>query len=570
MSYLHRRDFLALLGGRRPEATAPEAVPDLALSPAIEARLAQRTAHPPTSGLAPYTGPWTRAEVIHLLRRALFGPTKADVAYFLTKTPAQAVHEIVYAPYSPPPGPVNDYNNPNFTDPDVPFGQSFLQAPLNIMAEPYRIESVRGWWLRLMLSSGRSIREKMTLFWHNHIPVEFSVVPLGSALYRYNQTLRQHALGRFKDLIRAVTLDPAMLFYLNGYLNSRQAPDENYAREIQELFVIGKDLPQHYTEDDVKAAARLLTGWRTDGFSTFFSAFHHDSGDKQFSAFYNHRLIKGRSGPSAGAAELEDFLDMLLEHPEAARFLCRKIYRFFVYHDISPEVEQNVIEPLAQVFRDSNYDIALVLETLFSSEHFFDVLNRGAIIKSPVDFAVGLFRYFDIAMPPTTDLFDRLIISFQINVALGAMMQLPGDPPNVSGWPAYYQKPLFDKMWINTATLPKRGEATDVLMYAGLYGLNNRVAIDPLAWATGLSNPANVNALIDESAEMLLGLPISKEVKDTLKPILLSNLPDEAYWTYGWQLWQANPSDPTLSGALRVRLQAYLQRVLQMEEMQLC
>ena len=570
MSYLHRRDFLTLLGRSRPSAASSEAALDVALSPAVEAHLAQRTVHPPTSGLAPYTGPWTRAEVIHLLRRTLFGPTKSDVDYFLGKSMAQAVSEILRAPYTPPPGPVNDYNNPNFTDPNVPFGQSFLNAPLHPMAEPYRIESVRGWWLRLMLNSGRSIREKMTLFWHNHIPVEFSIVPLGSALYRYNQTLRQHALGNFKDLIRAVTLDPAMLFYLNGYLNSRQAPDENYAREIQELFVIGKDLPQHYTEDDVKAAARLLTGWRTDGFSTFFSAFHHDAGDKQFSAFYQNRLIKGRSGPNAGAIELEEFLDMLLAHPEAARFLCRKIYRFFVYHHISPEVEQNVIEPLAQIFRDSNYEILPVLETLFQSEHFFDVLNRGAMIKSPVDLAVGLFRYFDVSMPPASDLFDRLFISYQINVALGAMMQLPGDPPNVSGWPAYYQKPLLDKVWINTATLPKRAEATNAMVYVGLYGLNHRVAIDPLKWAAGLSNPANVNALIHESLEMLLGLPVSQQVKDTLKPILLSNLPDEAYWTYGWQLWEANPNDPTLSGALSIRLQAYLQRVLQMEEFQLC
>lgn len=570
MSYLHRRDFLTLFSARRSESVAPEAFSEPILSPPLEDLRARRSAHPPTTGLAPYTGPWTRAEVIHLLRRALFGPTKADVDHFLNKTMSQAVHEILHAPYVPPPVPVNDYNNPNFTDPQVPYGQSFANAPLNPLAEPYRIESVRGWWLRLLLNGGRSIREKMTLFWHNHIPVEFSIVPLGSALYRYNQTLRNHALGNFRTLIRAITLDPAMLFYLNGYLNSRQAPDENYAREIQELFVIGKDLPQHYTEDDVKAAARLLTGWRTDGFTTTFSPFHHDVGDKQFSAFYNHRLIKGRSGPNAGAIELDEFLDMLLAHPEAARFVCRKIYRFFVYHDISPEVEQNIIEPLAQIFRSNNYEILPVLETLFQSEHFFDPLNHGAVIKSPVDMTVGLFRCFGVQIPATADLFDRLVISFQINLAMAGMMQHLGDPPNVSGWQAYYQKPLFDKVWINTATLPKRAEATDTMVYAGVSGVNSRVVIDPLAWAATLSNPSNVNALIEESLELLLGLPVSQEAKDSFKAILLSNLPDESYWTYGWLLWQNNPNDPTLSGTLRIRLQAYLQRVLQMEEFHLC
>lgn len=569
MSYLHRRDFLALLAAPYLSTAAQEASSEPALSATLEAHLARRSAAPLTSGLTPYSGPWTRAEVLHLLRRTLFGPTKADVDYFLSQPMEHAVYEILHAPYTPPPGPVNDYNNPNFTDPQVPSGQSFLNAPLNPMAEPYRIESVRGWWLRLLLSSGRSIREKMTLFWHNHIPVEFSIVPLGSALYRYNQTLRDHALGNFRSLIRAITLDPAMLFYLNGYLNSRQAPDENYAREIQELFVIGKDLPQHYTEDDVKAAARLLTGWRTDGFTTTFSPFHHDAGDKQFSAFYNNRLIKGRSGPKAGALELDDFLDMLLDHPEAARFICRKIYRFFVYHNISPEVEQNVIEPLAHIFRSNNYEILPVLETLFQSEHFFDPLNRGAIIKSPADMTVGLFRGFNLSMPTGADLLDRLVISYQINLAMAAMMQHLGDPPNVSGWQAYYQKPLFDKVWITTATLPKRAEATDVMVYTGLFGTNSRIAIDPLAWASTLSNPSEVDALVEESLDLLLGLSVSQPVKDSLKAILLSNLPDESYWTYGWLLWQNNPNDPTLSGALRIRLQVYLQRVLQMEEFHL-
>lgn len=570
MSNLHRRDFLTLFQNKyRPYADL-EAQTIAAPPAALEALAARRTASPPDSGLAPYAGPWTRAEVIHLLRRTLFGPTKADTDYFLGKTMQQAVNEILYAPYTPPPGPVNDYNNPDFSDPAVPFGQSFLNAAYNPAAEPYRAESVRAWWLRQMLGSGRSIREKMTLFWHNHIPVQFQQALFGSMLYRYNKTLRDDALGNFKTLVRDITLDPAMLFYLNGYLNSKFAPDENYAREIQELFVIGKDLPAHFTEADVKAAARLLTGWRTDGFSTYFFANEHDTDDKQFSAFYNNRLIPGRSGPGAGAAELDDFLDMLFDHPEAARFVCRKLYRFFVYHDISPQTEQNVIEPLAQIFRNNDYEILPVLDALFKSEHFFDVLNRGAVIKSPADMAVGLFRQFGIQLPGSADPFDTFAMSFQINQALAAMLQHIGDPPNVSGWQAYYQRPLFDKIWINTGTLPRRGQITDVMVFTGVFGFNNRAVIDPLTWAAGLSNPSNVNALINESLEQLFGLPVSQTVKDTLKPILLSNLPDESYWTLGWSLWQANPSDQTLAGAIRIRLQAYLYRVLQMEEFQLC
>lgn len=568
MSHLDRRAFLA--PGRRAKTfSMPLENQTIERIPALETKRAARAASPPDSGLAPYAGPWTRETVIHLLRRALFGPVKADVDYFLGKTMETAVNEILYAPFTPPPPPVNDYNNPDFTDPDVPFGETFENTPLNVNAEFYRVESTRAWWTRLMLNSGQSIREKMTLFWHNHLPVQFAEAFFGSMLYRYTKTLRANALGNFKTMMREITLDPAMLIYLNGYLNSRLAPDENYAREIQELFVIGKDLPQHFTEDDVKAAARLLTGWKTDGFAPFFFANDHDTGDKQFSAFYNNRKITGRSGPGAGDAELDDFLDMLFEHPEAARFVCRKLYRFFVFHDIDAQTEQNVIEPLAQIFRDNNYDILPVLDVLFKSEHFYDTLNRGVVIKSPVDMSVGLFRQFGVTLPGSADLLDNFVISLYLNYSMSAMLQMPGDPPNVAGWQAYYQIPGFDKLWINTGTLPKRGEFTAAMVFFGINAVNNKAVIDPLSWASSLTNPSNVNDLINESLELLLGLPVSQTVKDSLKPILLSGLPNESYWTIGWSLWQGDPSNEMLAGAIRTRLQAYLWRVLQIEEYQL-
>lgn len=569
MSHLDRRTFLNFAKRTyRPFAAST----DQTLAPvsaALEEKIASRTASPPNSGLAPYTGPWTTDEVIHLLRRTTFGPIKADVDYFAGKTMAAAVDELLYSPYTPPAPPVNDYNNPNFTDPVVPFGQSFLNASFEPGAEPYRAESVRAWWVRGMISSGRSIREKMTLFWHNHVPVQFTEALFGSMLYRHNQLYRDHALGNFKTMMRAITLDPAMLIYLNGYLNSKFAPDENYGREIQELFVIGKDIPDHFTENDVKAAARLLTGWRTDGFSTFYFTNEHDTGDKQFSAFYGNRLIQGKSGPSSGGAELDEFLDMLFGHPEAARFVCRKLYRFFVFHDIDPTTEQNVIEPLAQIFRNNNYDILPVLDTLFKSEHFFDVLNRGAVIKSPVDMVLGLFRLFGVKLPGAADPLDNFLMSYQINVRMADMLQVPGDPPNVAGWQAYYQKPFLDKLWINTATLPERGRFTDTMVFAGIFGFNGRAIIDPLAWAATLSDPANINTLIDESLQLLFGLPVSQTVKNSLKPILLSGLPNDAYWTVAWELYEANPSDPMVAGVVQVRLQAYLYRVLQIEEFHL-
>ena len=569
MSHLDRRTFLNF--AKKPyRPTASFANQTLAPIPAaLEEKIAARTASPPTSDLTPYSGPWTQDEVIHLLRRTTFGPIQADVDYFKGKTMQAAVDELLNPAYTAPAPPVNDYNNPNFTDPAVPFGQSFLDASFEPTAEAYRAESVRAWWVRQMMNSHRNIREKMTLFWTNHVPVQFTEALFGSMLYRHNMIYRENALENFKTMMRAITVDPAMLIYLNGYLNSKFAPDENYAREIQELFIIGKDLPDHFTEDDVKAAARLLTGWRTDGFSTFYFANEHDTGNKQFSAFYGNRLIQGKSGPSSGDAELDEFLDMLFDHPEAARFICRKLYRFFVYHDIDAATEQNIIEPLAQIFRDNNYDILPVLDTLFKSEHFFDTLNRGAVIKSPVDMVLGMFRLFGIQLPGSADLLDTFFISFQMGARMADMLQVPGDPPNVAGWQAYYQKPFLDKLWINTATLPERGRFTDGMVFTGIFGLNNRAIINPLTWAATLSDPADINTLIDESLFLLFGLPVSQTVKDSLKPILLSGLPNDAYWTVAWELYEANPSDPMLAGVVQVRLQAYLYRVLQIEEFHL-
>ncbi len=569
MSHFDRRTFLSLAKKPyRPFAsiTSQTLAP---ISTVLEEKIAARAASPPNSGLAPYTGPWTRNEVIHLLRRTTFGPIQADVNYFLGKGMVASLDELLSPAYSPPLPPVNDYNNPNFTDPVVPFGESFLNATFEPGAEPYRAESVRAWWVRQMMGSGRSIREKMTLFWHNHVPVQFTEALFGSMLYKHNVLYRENALGNFKSMMRAITLDPAMLIYLNGYLNSKFAPDENYGREIQELFVIGKDLADHFTEDDVQAAARLLTGWRTDGFSTFYFANEHDTGNKQFSAFYGNRLIQGQSGPGSGDTELDEFLDMLFSHPEAARFVCRKLYRFFVYHDIDAATEQNIIEPLAQIFRDNNYEILPVLDKLFRSEHFFDVLNQGAVIKSPVDMVIGLFRSFGIQLPGAADPLDNFLITYQMGVRMADMLQVPGDPPNVSGWQAYYQKPFLDKLWINTATLPERGRFTDGLVFTGIFGFNSRAIIDPLTWAATLSDPGNINILIDESLELLFGLPVSQTVKNSLKPILLSGLPNDSYWTIAWELYEANPGDPMVAGAVQVRLQAYLYRVLQIEEFHL-
>jgi uncharacterized protein (DUF1800 family) len=187
-----------------------------------------------------------------------------------------------------------------------------------------------------------------------------------------------------------------MLYYLNGRLNTKRAPDENYARELQELFTLGKGSGSKYTEDDVKQTARVLTGFTinptTSPFSTSFVSANHDTGDKTFSSFYGNTVIKGRTGINAGMDELKDLLDMIFNVEEVSKFICRRLYKYFVYYELDSTIETNVIEPLAKVFRDNGYEIKPVLKTLFESEHFYDVWNRGAMIKDPLSHTVGYLR----------------------------------------------------------------------------------------------------------------------------------------------------------------------------------
>ncbi|MBD0278973.1 MAG: DUF1800 domain-containing protein, partial [Flavisolibacter sp.] len=416
------------------------------------------------SGIQPYTGNWSRNELQHLLKRTLFGSAKADLDYFSNKSLAQVVNELLNpsAPLSAPP--VNDYNSATLTDPAVQPGQTWMNAPTNDgTINSARRTSFKKWWTGLMINQDRSLREKMTLFWANHFGTESSDIGNANYVYGHHALLRQNALGNFKALVKAVTIDAGMLRYLNGYLNTAAAPDENYARELQELFTLGKGPAVQYTEDDVKKAAKVLTGWRINGttFTTYFDPTRHDTTAKQFSSFYNGTTISGKSG-AAGANETDELIDMIFKKDEVSKFICRRLYRWLVYYKIDEATEANMIEPLAKIFRDNNYEIKPVLSTLLQSEHFFDVLNQGCLIKSPVDHVIGCLRELNVAFPNgTTEYADAYGMWNYIFGWLNSMSQNIGDPPNVSGWPAYYQEPQYHEIWINSDTLPKRNRFTD-------------------------------------------------------------------------------------------------------------
>jgi uncharacterized protein (DUF1800 family) len=525
------------------------------------------------SGLNPHSGPWTSNEVQHLLKRTMFGSTRADINYFKTKTVSQAVDELLNPAAPLPAPPVNDYNSATVIDPAVQPGQTWINAPTNDgTINSLRRQSFKKWWTGVLINQDRSIREKMTLFWANHFGTETNDIVNAHWVYWHHALLRQNALGNFKQLIKAVTIDAGMLRYLNGYLNTNTAPDENYARELQELFTIGKDVTPHYTEDDVKKAARVLTGWRINGtnFSVFFDPSRHDSTSKQFSSFYNNTVIAGRTG-AAGANETDDLINMIFTKNEVASFICRKLYRWFVYYKIDSATEANVIQPLAAIFRSSNYDIKPVLSALFKSEHFFDVLNQGAVIKSPADHVAGCLREFGVVFPNSTSEYaDAYGMWSYIRGWMQSMSQDLGDPPSVSGWPAYYQTPLFHEIWINSDTLPKRNRFTDTMISSGYTRNGKKIVIDAVGFVKTLSNPSDPNALLDEVLSIIYRVPLSTQTKQTIKQqILLSNQTLDHYWSDAWNIYMANPNNQSNYNIVNNRLRTLFQYLMSLAEYQL-
>lgn len=526
------------------------------------------------AGINPYKGEWGKSQLLHLLRRSLFGVSHADYNFFTGKTLSQCL-DILFIQSPTPLPPVNAYNDDDYTDPDVPFGQTWINATWGDdlgNTDSRRQANLKAWWIGLMLNQDHSLTEKMTLFWSHHLAIQLSQVKDSRYSYDYIALLRKHALGNFKILMRAVTTSPAMLVYLNGNTSTADAPNENYARELQELFTIGKGPDSHYTESDVAAAARVLTGWQDDdenhiGFG--FNAAIHDPRNKQFSSFYNNTVIAGRVG-AEGARETDELINMIFRQRETARHLCCNIYRWFVYYVIDADVETNIINPMADVLIESNFEVVPVIRALLGSEHFFDAMNRGSHIKNPIDFLVGTCRQFQVKFPTPANL--RMEYQAWSQTFLLSIFGMdPGNPPGVAGWPAYYQNPIFHELWINSTTLTIRNSTTDALMSPSGLKVNDSVSLqcDILVFTAQLPNPADPNKLIEDSLMMLSPNAFNAQEVAYLKGILLSGQRADYYWTDAWQIYIGNPDNEVFKGVVLSRLRQYYTYVLQRPEYQL-
>ena len=520
-----------------------------------------------TSTLAPYTGTWGYAQAAHLLRRSLLGPTRTEIQAAAGSN-LTAVLNSLLTPSATPAPPVNV----SATDTSVPIGQTWISQVFAQNLEGVRRASLRDWWLGLQLNQDTSLTEKMTLFWHNHFVVELSTINDARMGYEYVRLLRQHALGNVKQLARDVTVTPAMLRYLNGNQSTAGAPNENYGRELLELFTVGKGPligPGNYTsytEADVQAAAKVLTGWRdqaTVPVGSYYTASRHDATTKVFSGAFGSASITAN-----GAAEYQDLVNLIFQQAETARFLVRKLYRWFVYYLIDAQVETDIIHPLAALLIQNSFDIVPVLRALLGSEHFFDVLNTGCLIKSPLDFTVGLLRQMEVMFPNAA---GNLTAQYghwnYVNGLSYVMQQTLGDPPNVAGWAAYYQTPQFHELWINAVTLPRRNQVTDSFIGNGYTRNGTKIVIDPVALAQSFpaTTASDCNLLIAEFVQLMLPIVLTANQLDFLKSALLPGLPDFE-WTVEWQTFLAAPTNTAKKVAVTTKLQAMLRALMGLAE----
>jgi len=555
---MQRRQFI-----RRLAANSNSPTVEKSFQKAVQPTASTRT-FGVNSGINPYTGAWTETEMIHLLRRVTFGASKSSVDEIKGMSVSAAVDYLIDNPVQPSTTPVNNYTAGGAADTGgVPFGSSWVTAGLpdptdatirNTLISNRYNNSFRPWWMGQMINQKTHILEKITLFWANHFSTNTKDRNLPKAVFQFFNILRTYGLSNFRDLVKQITVDPVMLYFLSGYTNVKTAPNENYGRELQELFTVGKGPDSHYTEDDVKQAAKVLTGWRVTAnaadatYSSSFNASLHDTTDKTFSAFYNNTVIKGQTAAN-GANETDALIDMILKTDECAKFIVRKLYVWFVYSDINADVEANVITPLAAVFRSASYDIPTVLKALFKSEHFFDPQNFGTIIKSPVDLYVNMVREFKVTLAASP--VDIMYAHWKnFTDKCNAESQNIGDPPDVAGWDPYSEVPYY-RIWISASSLQLKIKNLKAFAGTGVTVSGVKILIDSVAFNKQFLDAGNPDKVVSNFITYLLPVDLTADQKAYMKGELLNHQANDAYWTSAWNDYLANPANATSLGLVK-------------------
>lgn len=538
--------------------------------------------------ISAYTDRLGNRYAAHLLRRATFAPTKNLIDDFALKRPAAAVDQLLsFAPIA---------NKP--VEPTM--GGTWVDTT----TEPpgYKVAELREYivaWMIYNMHFDNSLRSKMIIFLHQNWMVNTESY-VSQNLYDYLKLLEFYATGSYKTLAKKMCRDNRMLTYLNGSQNTSTNPNENYAREFLELFTIGKG-PQTtsgnyttYTEDDIKAAAKVLSGYqyeldnnKTDPDTGIryckANPSKHSALNKTFSLCFGPRglTIPGTNTIEGMEAELNRFIDMVFDQMETARNISRKLYRYFVHRNINSEVEKDIIGPLATTLKNTNYNIGAALKLLLQSRHFYGLDSSdpaagviGAMVKSPLELILQTANFFNIspfdypgATPDTIwNYFYRA--SLHKTLLKNAGMSLFGTT-SVAGYPAYYSGPLWDRNWFDSSTVTQR-------LYLGKCFLENKrspfsngvlcAQLDIVAWVRdNVENPGDGETIVKAMTDYLFPEPPDSDRSHYfVNDVLLGTLSEES--------WQVAWNDYTATGALEVvkpRIEALFKAILYAQEYQL-
>lgn len=525
------------------------------------------------ASLAPYQGALGQQRAAHLLRRTCYRYTKQRIQQLASMNADQAVNSLLTL------NPL-ELDQPVFDDPNTPAVEQtkwLLPTGQTFPAEEFYLQRrVIGWWLNEALEDS-GIGHRMAFFFHQYFATNITTYN-HATFFDYLTLVRWGCLGNLKKMAAKIVADNTMLIYLNGHQNSKQSPNENFAREFFELFTIGKG-PQigpgdytHYTEDDIVQAARVFTGWRLrqqrdvldpetniPRGNTSFS--RHDTGNKTFSSKFQNTVIQGATSAAAMYTELDAIVNMVFAQPETARNFVRRVYRYFVHTNITQEIEQDIIEPLAESLRTNGYEIVPMMRKLLKSQHFYDMDDAqnadeiiGGLIRSPLELALQSITFFDILIPSPYTENNKHYFTFYGSGVYERMLGLANlnlfYPPDVAGYTAYYQEPDYSRHWFSATSIIARYKLPQMLLtgkrvIGGTPTSNNAsigIKLDIVPWVknSGITlDPSNPHQLVKDLLEYMLPVDVDEDRFNYFyDQVFLNGLPSSD-WTYEWQNYLA-------------------------------
>ncbi|MBU6341582.1 MAG: DUF1800 family protein [Bacteroidetes bacterium] len=542
------------------------------------------------ASLNPLQGVLGPRRAAHLLRRTSYNFTKEKVDMLATQTVSQALSSLLTLYPRQLEQPVYDDPSTNGAVENLTW---CLPTGLALPTQDFILRRyMMGWWINEALRDP-GIGHKMTFFYHQFMIT--SITAGGTVnFYDYLALLRWGALGNFKKLASKIISDNNMLRYLNNNENTKDNPNENFAREFLELFTIGKG-PQvapgdytNYTEDDIVQAAKVFTGIRVNGARSVIDPetnipkgvinfAQHDTSTKTFSHCFQNTSIPGAQNVAGVATELTAFVNMVFAQPETAKNLCRRLYHYFVHKNISPEIENDIITPLANTLISNNFELLPVLTQLFSSTHFFDADDSdnsdeiiGGMIKSPLELALQSLSFFKVPIPSPTTQTNIHYIAFYSQAVIARMFGAANFPifmpADVAGYGAYYQDPEFSRQWFNSSTIIARYKLPAMLLTGTRQigdGPNQPIGIKlniaTFVRTSGIcSDPSDAYVLVNDLLQYMLPEQVdSDRFNYFFNKTFLNGLP-AADWTYEWQSYLSTGNESEVKIALERLISAIM------------